>query len=447
MLRQLRWKSLLAILVIVGVSAAALVVPDFDLPVLGERGSENVLGLRLGLDLAGGTQLIYQAGDDEFQPSDEQMEGLVDTITRRVDRLGVAEPSIQRLGDDRLLIQLPGVEDVEQAKRTIGQTAQLEIIERICLDSSCVNYEDQPTGLTGADMARAFAGQDIATNEPILSFRLDGGAAQQFAVITQRINASGNQLAFVLDGETLVSATVRTAILAGVGQIDGNFTLEDVRQLAIQVESGRLPIDITEISASVVAGSLGAKSLDDALIAGGVGLLLVLFFMVAYYRTSGLVAGVALSFYIIIVLAIFKLAPVTLTLAGLAGFILSLGMAVDANILIFERVKEELRLGRTVQFAMQTGFNRAWPSIRDGNVSTVLIALVLFFFGSSSANSSVTGFAVSLLIGVLTSMFTAIFISRNLLAIIAATWLRRFARLFSPDIGRGGQATQAEGNS
>ena len=328
---------------------------DFDLPVLGERGSENVLGLRLGLDLAGGTQLIYQAGDEEFQPSDEQMEGFGRYHHAPVDRLGVAEPSIQRLGDDRLLIQLPGVEDVEQAKRTIGQTAQLEIIERICLDSSCVNYEDQPTGLTGADMARAFASQDVATNEPILSFRLDGGAAQQFAVITQRINASGNQLAFVLDGETLVSATVRTAILAGVGQIDGNFTLEDVRQLAIQVESGRLPIDITEISASVVAGSLGAKSLDDALIAGGVGLLLVLFFMVAYYRTSGLVAGVALSFYIIIVLAIFKLAPVTLTLAGLAGFILSLGMAVDANILIFERVKEELRLGRTVQFAMQTG--------------------------------------------------------------------------------------------
>ena len=251
MLLQSCWIYLLAILGIVGVAAAALLVPDYDLPVLGERGAENALDLRLGLDLAGGTQLIYQAGDDEFQPSDEQMEGLVDTITRRVDRIGVAEPSIQRLGDDRLLIQLPGVEDIAQAKRIIGQTAQLEIVERICLDSSCVNYEDQLTGLTDADIARAFAIQDFVTNEPILSFRLDGGAAQQFAVITQRINASGNQLAFVLDGETLVSATVRTPILEGLGQIDGDFTLEDVQRLAIQFESGRLPIDITEISASV----------------------------------------------------------------------------------------------------------------------------------------------------------------------------------------------------
>ena len=194
-----------------------------------------------------------------------------------------------------------------------------------------------------------------------------------------------------------------------------------------------------------MAGSLGAQSLDEALIAGGVGLLLVLFFMAAYYRVSGIVAGMALVWYILIVLALFKLIPVTLTLAGLAGFILSLGMAVDANILIFERLKEELQVGRTVQLAMQIGFNRAWPSIRDGNISTILIALVLFFFGSGSANSAVTGFAVSLLIGVLTSMFTAIFISRNLLAIVAATWLRRSARLFTPDAGRRDRSAPAGG--
>ena len=204
-------------------------------------------------------------------------------------------------------------------------------------------------------------------------------------------------------------------------------------------------MDIEEISSSLVAASLGAQSLEEALIAGGVGLLLVLFFMTAYYRVSGLVAGMALVCYIIIVLAIFKLIPVTLTLAGLAGFVLSLGMAVDANILIFERLKEELQIGRTVQLAMQIGFNRAWPSIRDGNVSTILIALVLFFFGSGSANSAVTGFAVSLLIGVLTSMFTAIFISRNLLGIVAASWLRRSARLFTPDAGMRDRPAQAGG--
>ena len=450
MLRQLRWKSLLAIIIIVGVAAAALVVPDYRIPGIGERGSQDILGLRLGLDLAGGTQLIYQAGVEGEVPTAEQMQGLVSTITRRIDRLGVAEPSIQQLGEDRLLIQLPGVEDTQQAKDLIGQTAQLEIVERICDNATCTAFEDRPSGLTGGDMARAFPSQDQTTNRPVLSFELNRDAAQQFAVMTQRIFStnitdSPDQLAFVLDGEVLVSAVVNSPILAGTGIIQGTFTAEEVRQLAIQVESGRLPVDIEEISSSVVAGSLGAQSLDEALIAGGVGLLLVLFFMAAYYRVSGVVAGMALICYTLIVLALFKLIPVTLTLAGLAGFILSLGMAVDANILIFERLKEELQIGRTVQLAMQIGFNRAWPSIRDGNVSTILIALVLFFFGSGSANSAVTGFAVSLLIGVLTSMFTAIFISRNLLGIVAATWLRRSGRFFTPDAGRRDRAAPAGG--
>ena len=449
MLRQLRWKSLLAIIVIVGLASAALFVPNYRIPFIGERGADDILGLRLGLDLAGGTQLVYQAGSEDLAPTDEQMEGLVGTISRRIDRLGVAEPSIQRLGDDRLLIQLPGVEDVQQAKDLIGQTAQLEIVERICGDIACATYEDISTGLSGADMERASPVQDQTTGQSVLSFELKRNAAQQFAVLTQRIFSTLNteapdQLAFVLDGETLVSAVVRGPILAGLGQIEGNFTPEEARQLAIQVESGRLPVDITELSSSLVAASLGAQSLENALAAGGVGLILVLFFMAAYYRVSGLVAGVALVAYIILVLSVFKLIPVTLTLAGLAGFILSLGMAVDANILIFERVKEELQVGRTVQLAMQTGFNRAWPSIRDGNVSTILIALVLFFFGSGSANSAVTGFAVSLLIGVLISMFTAILISRNLLGIAAATpGLRRAVRLFTPDAGRRRGAAQA----
>lgn len=449
MLRQLRWKSLLAIIVIVGLASAALFVPNYRIPFVGERGADDILGLRLGLDLAGGTQLVYQAGSEDLAPTDEQMEGLVGTISRRIDRLGVAEPSIQRLGDDRLLIQLPGVEDVQQAKDLIGQTAQLEIVERICGDIACATYEDISTGLSGADMERASPVQDQTTGQSVLSFELKRNAAQQFAVLTQRIFSTLNsdapdQLAFVLDGETLVSAVVRGPILAGLGQIEGNFTPEEARQLAIQVESGRLPVDITELSSSLVAASLGAQSLENALAAGGVGLILVLFFMAAYYRVSGLVAGVALVAYIILVLSVFKLIPVTLTLAGLAGFILSLGMAVDANILIFERVKEELQVGRTVQLAMQTGFNRAWPSIRDGNVSTILIALVLFFFGSGSANSAVTGFAVSLLIGVLISMFTAILISRNLLGIAAATpGLRRAVRLFTPDAGRRRGAAQA----
>ena len=452
MLRRLNWKSLLVIAVIVGVAVASLAVKHIDINIgtaSFERGSDDVLGLSLGLDLAGGSHLVYQAGSEETPPTDEQMEGLVAIISRRISSLGVSEPSIQRLGDDRLLIQLPGIEDVTRAKRLIGQTARLEIVERRCLNVSCVSpadYEDQPTGLTGEDLSRAFAGQDTVTGEPIIQFEMERGAARAFAEITQRIfdsnvTSSPDQLTFKIDDSELVSAGVTSPILSGSGQIRGLFTPDEARDLAIQIESGRLPVNIEVITERVVAASLGAGSLEQSLVAGLVGLALVLFFMVSYYRGAGAVAAVALTFYTILILAIFKLVPVTLTLAGVAGFILSLGMAVDANILIFERMKEELRIGRTLQFALQIGFNRAWPSIRDGNVSTLIIAGILFFFGTQTANSSVTGFAVALTIGVLTSLFSAIFISRNLLTLMVATPLARFPSLFSPEtIAHGGQA-------
>jgi preprotein translocase subunit SecD len=242
-----------------------------------------------------------------------------------------------------------------------------------------------------------------------------------------------DQLAFKLDGETLVSAVVQSPITSGQGQISGNFDAEEVRNLAIQIEAGRLPVPIQPVSSSLVSASLGADSLDQTIEAGVVGLVLVLLFMIAYYRFSGLIAAIALVFYTAMLLAIFKLIPVTLTLAGLAGFILSLGMAVDANILIFERMKEELRAGRSLHFAVQIGFNRAWSSIRDGNVSTLLIAAVLFFFGSSGANSAVTGFAVALSIGILLSMFTAIVVSKKMMMLVVATSLKRWPAAFSPE--------------
>jgi preprotein translocase subunit SecD len=415
-------------------------------PVGFERGTGEILGLTLGLDLAGGTHLVYQAGDEEFKPTAQQMEGLVANIQRRVDSLGVTEPSIQQLGDDRLVIQLPGIEDSDEAQRIIGETAQLDIIERICLDGfapgDCTNevpgsFEDRETGLSGADVARTSAGTDQVTNLPILLFELNRSAAGRFADITQRLfetraTTSPDQLAFVLDGNALIAAVVNSAILGGNGQIAGNFSADDVRRLSIQIESGRLPIEITEISSSVVAASLGAESLEDALVAGLVGLGLVLFFMIAYYRMAGLVAALALVIYTTMVLAIFKIIPVTLTLAGLGGFILSLGMAVDANILIFERMKEELRIGRNLQFATQIGFSRAWQSIRDGNISTLLIAIVLFLF-AGAANSAVRGFAIVLIIGVSTSMFTAIVITRVLLSVVVSSALKRFPRLFTPE--------------
>ena len=419
MLRKLHWKSLLAITLIVAVSFTVLYYDEFEVPILGERGSEDILGLRLGLDLAGGTQLIYQAGDENMKPTDNEMEGLIGTISRRIDRLGVTEPSLQRLGEDRLLIQLPGVEDVQQAKDLIGQTAQLEIIERLCEDLQCTIFKDQETGLTGDDMSRAFASQDQVTQEPILSFELKRGAAQQFATVTQRIydsntSESPDQLAFVLDDKVLVSAAVQSPILSGSGIISGNFSPEDARQLAIQVESGRLQIDITELSSSVIAASLGSRSLEEGLIAGLVGLALVLLFMVGYYRASGLVAGVALIFYTLIVLAIFKLIPITLTLAGLAGFILSLGMAVDANVLIFERIREELRNGNSPQASIRAGYEKAFSTIADANITTLIAACVLFVFGTGP----IRGFATTLGLGIVTSMFTAIIGTRAVINLI-----------------------------
>lgn len=446
MLRRLKWKSLVVIIVTVGLAIATLVFPQIDLRAGGatfQRGSDNVLGLSLGLDLAGGTLLIYQAGSETEPTTEEQMEGLIKIISRRIDSLGVSEPSIQLLGDDRLLIQLPGIEDPERAKSLIGQTARLDIVQRDCLTPQCSivgEFEDYPF-LTGDDIAMASAGQDSVTGEPIVMFEMTSGAARQFAEVTQEIfdsksTDSPDQLAFKLDGEVIVSAGVISPILSGSGQISGGippFAPNEARNLAIQIESGRLPVDITVLTERVVTASLGTRSLEESLIAGLVGLAMVLFFMVAYYRASGLIAGMTLVSYTAIVLAVFKLIPVTVTLAGIAAFILSLGMAVDANILIFERMKEELRLGRTLQFALQIGFNRAWSSIRDGNISTLIIAAVLFFFGQQTANSAVTGFSVALAIGVLSSMFTAIFIARNLLWVMAISPFQRWPRLFTPE--------------
>ena len=442
----LRWRWWIFIAVIVGGSFASLAIRDIKIGSF-ERGSDDVLGLSLGLDLAGGIHLVYEPKDKDFEPTQGQMDGLIANITRRVDRLGVAEPSIQQLDKDRVVIQLPGIDDVERAEQLIGQTAQLDIVERICTANPCGeenpgSYNDQPTDLTGADMSRAFAGTDQATNEPVLLFKLNSDATRRFFEITQRLFDSRatqpvpNELAFVLDGEVLISAAVSSPILAGNGQVSGGspgFTTTEVRDLAIQIESGRLPIEIEKISSTVVSPSLGADSLEQAIEAGLIGLGLVLLFMVAYYRMAGLVAAVSLILYSTMVLAVFKLFPVTLTLAGLAGFVITLGMAVDANILIFERMKEEIRIGRTLPFAVQIGFNRAWASIRDGNVSTLIIGAILFFFGSGSANSAVTGFAVSLTVGVLISMFTAIVISRRLIALLVSTGLRRYPRMFSPE--------------
>ena len=442
-------RRLLLVLVLVGVSITALAFRtiDIDLPGVNfNRTGSGPLGLRLGLDLQGGVQLIYQAvaTPEKPDPSADDMEGVRRIIETRVNAFGVTEPSIQIMGSNRLLIQLPGVADIEEAKKLIGQTAVLNFKERTCNDLLCEEFSDAETGLTGERLRRAFADRDPTTSAPIVRLEFDSRGAQIFADVTTRLAGTNNRIAIFLDDEEIVAPVAQQAILGGQAFIEGrDFTFDRVRTISIQLESGRLPIPIEVLQEQDVDATLGADALDKSLVAGYVGLALVVLFMVAYYRVSGLVASLALFCYVVLVIAILKLIPVTLTLAGIAGVILSIGMAVDANILIFERMKEELRSGRSLLSAAETGFSRAWPSIRDSNVSTFITCAILFWFGSRLGASLVTGFALTLFIGVAASMFSAIFISRTLLRISAVTPLGRLVSLYTPVAGIREQAGTA----
>ena len=596
-----------------------------------ERGGDTPLGLSLGLDLQGGGHLVYQANltDPEtgavLEVSEDQMESLKRAIERRVNSAGLGEPIIQILGADRLLVQLPGVTDLQRAKDLIGETARLEFkrrelnvpreadeistddvlsvtvdflpepdlgedepaetetesedepaetdtesedeqtadtesqdeqpaapdvpaeaeepldrpiaflveftdagalefqaildrvtgkyieavtqlqigergypsfIEVLVDGSQQLRYQitplaiaqmetsttyaflvpeevttneqpplevmkervgdsaqirfielqgsvDEDTGLTGDDLSRAFPGQHTASGLPIVNLEFDDRGTRIFGELTQDIivkqqdTGIRDQIAIFLDGNELISPEVNAVITSGTAIIEGrqDFTIERVRNLALLLESGRLPIPIELIQERGVDAILGADSLAKSVVAGLIGLALVLVFMVLYYRLPGLVAAVALVIYVSIVLAIFKIVPVTLTLSGVAAVILSIGMAVDANILIFERMKEELRAGRTLLSSINFGFDRAWPAIRDGNVSTLITCAILFWFADQLGASIVQGFAVSLAIGVGVSMFTAITVSRTLLRVVATARFTRNIRVWLPSGG------------
>ena len=325
---------------------------------------------------------------------------------------------------------------IEEAKNLIGSTAQLVFKERTCDDPNCLTFTDTEIGLTGKELTRAEPGRDPVLQVPQVTVRFNSTGRDIFRALTTRL--AGDQLkriAIFLDDEEISAPTVQSPILNGVGQITGGFTRESARRLAIQLESGRLPVPLELIGESSVEAFLGEDSLRKSLLAGAVGLGLVLLFMVAYYRMAGVVAGSALIVYAIIVLAIIKLIPITLILSGIAGLVLSIGLAVDANILIFERMKEEMRTGRTLTSAMEAGFRRAWPAIRDSNVSTMITCAILFFFGSrlGAGTPVVTGFSVTLLIGVAVSMFTALMVSRNMLQIVALTPAGKKMALFTPE--------------
>ena len=607
------------IIIAIAVALAGAIL-GFQKITLGEikRGGDTPLGLSLGLDLQGGGHLVYQANltDPEtgevLEVSEDQMESLKRAIERRVNSAGLGEPIIQVLGTDRLLVQLPGVSDLQRARDLIGETARLEFKRRelnvpreadevstddvisvtvdflpepdlgedeesqpveteseddpaaetesedpesgqtaepdvpldrpiaflvefadegalefqTMLDRVTQNYiqavtqlqigergypsfieilvdgsqqlryqisplaiaqvdtsttyaflvpeevttneqpplevmkervgdnaqirfielqgsVDEDIGLTGDDLARAFPGQHTASGLPIVNLEFDDRGTRIFGELTQDVivkqqeTGIRDQVAIFLDGEELISPEVNAVITSGTAIIEGrqDFTVERVRNLALLLEAGRLPVPIVLIQERAVDAILGADSLAKSVVAGLIGLALVLLFMVLYYRLPGLIAAFALLIYVTVVLAIFKIVPVTLTLSGVAAVILSIGMAVDANILIFERMKDELRAGRTLMSSINFGFDRAWPAIRDGNVSTLITCAILFWFADQLGASVVQGFAVSLAIGVGVSMFTAITVSRTLLRFVASTRMTRTFRMWLPSGG------------
>jgi len=361
-------------------------------------------------------------------PSSEQstaFESARTVIERRVNFFGVTEPSIQALKvgpDYRIIIELPGTTNVDQAINLIGKTAQLsfweEGKEKIATEEASLyplgltqvfENKSQKTLLTGKDLkaARVVYGSADGTPQVQLNFTPEG--TKLFAVITQR--NVGKPVAIVLDNVVIQAPIVQQAILNGDAVISGGYTPEAAKNVAIQLNAGALPAPLKLIGQSTVGPSLGIESLKKSLLGGFIGFISLIVFMVALYKKEGVLAGVALSLYTIIVLFIFKFIPITLTLAGIAGFILSVGMAVDANILIFERMREELRSNKSRNLAINLGFNRAWPSIRDSNISSLITTFILFYFGSGL----IRGFAIALAIGIIVSMFSAITVTRNLL--------------------------------
>ena len=650
---------ILAVLAGLGLGFQTIRISNF------ERGGDTLLGLSLGLDLQGGSHLVYQVDQarlptnpitgETIQPTSDQMDALLSIIERRVNSAGLGEPILQLLGEDRLLIQLPGIRDPGRAKALIGETASLvfkhrilevekeipgltsddvisfqigtilpegtlddaglppfrpgdsktaiplvpepeptpdaeatpasdatpaagetptagatpsadatptadttptadataeaeatptpevdestaipamllelepdaaqvllelfdrlqlsliatpggvavhpdflgiavegetaqpalvsgqplaalpdgtffvipgaplimrvpdtdkfliilgnaalpveDVMERFAEDSVLVFTEldgavDEDIGLTGEDLARAYPGQHQTSGFPIVNIEFNTEGTRKFGEITSEIAGTGDLLAIFLDEEELIAPRVNQPITRGVAFIEGqDFDFERVSEISLLLEGGRLPLDILLIQERDIDAILGADSLAKSVVAGLVGLALVLAFMVAYYRVPGLIAALALVIYAALLLAVFKMLPVTLTLSGVAAVILSIGMAVDANILIFERMKEELRAGRTLLSAINIGFNRAWPAIRDGNVSTLITCAILFWFADTLGATIVQGFAITLAIGVLISMFTAIIVSRTFLRLMAATAVARKLVVFVP---------------
>jgi len=389
---------------------------------LGEFKIYRDLEIKKGIDLAGGTHLVFQADMSQVSPDDQQtaIEAVRDNIEKRVNLFGVSEPVIQtsKAGNDyRLLVELAGITDIDQAITLIGQTAQLDFRELPEEATETASFTDfQPTGLTGKDLTKSEVKFDPNTGQPSVGLQFSSEGIKKFAEITGR--NVGKPVAIFLDEIPVTAPTVQEQISSGDAVINGEFTLDEAKNLVIQLNAGALPVPINLIEQKNIGATLGNESVQKSVGAGLIGLLMVIVFMAVYYGRLGLLADMALIVYGLLTLALYKLIPITLTLPGIAGFILSVGMAVDANILIFERMKEEIRDGKPINLAMELGFGRAWDSIRDANVVTLITCFILFNpfnWPFLNASGMVRGFALTLGLGVGLSLFTGIVVTRTLL--------------------------------
>lgn len=396
---------------------------------------------KLGLDLNGGTHLVYQADTSKLAPGDvtSSMQSLRDTIENRINVFGVSEPLVQTEQAtidgkrvDKLVVELPGVTDIDKAVSIIGKTPVLDFriatttipklkgtvdasgTLRLNASSTTPSVAYIPTKLNGSYLERAMVEFDPTTRQPMVALQFNDEGKKLFAEITKA--HVGEVVGIFLDDEVISAPVVREAITDGRAQISGGFTTPEAQELVRNLNFGALPVDVELIGSQTIGASLGIDALNKSMKAGIIGFIIVAIFLMLWYRLPGLVASLALLLYISMNLAIFKLLPVTLTSTGLAAFILSIGMAVDANILIFERMKEEIAKGLSLHDAIHEGFKRAWTSIRDGNLSSIITAVILFAFATTAL---IKGFALVFLIGVLVSLFTAITASRTFLLAIA----------------------------
>lgn len=407
-----------------------ITTPGVDLSTLLLKANiDKDFSLRRGLDLEGGTTVTLLADMKDVPEGDREqaIESAREVIERRINLFGVAEPVIQtaKVNEEyRIIAEIPGVTDVNQAVSLIGTTAKLSFWEEGASGSAMLDAGDEElplnaqvflgenpvkTNLSGSDLKKTTVIFDPNSGAPTVQLSFTSEGSKKFAEITKR-NVN-KRLGFALDNVMVDAPYVQTPILDGNAVISGQFTLDQAKNLNLQLNAGALPVSLKILEQRSIGATLGQESLHKSLVAGVIGFLVIVIFMVSIYGRLGVMASIALVIYVLINLAVFRLIPVTLTLAGIAGFILSIGIAVDANILIFERMKEELREGKSRDTAIQLGFSRAWTSIRDSNAASLITSAILYYFGTGM----VRGFALVLAIGVLVSMFSAITVTKTLL--------------------------------